>query len=84
MWKVKGGWWRVECGCWTGVSKGHCPNKLRLAGPEGWGRQTEAQTAGGILSSSTPHPRPPPPGIGTEGRGRGLRALARITLGTDF
>lgn len=81
MWKVKGGGWRVECGCWTGVSKGHCPNKLRQAGPEGWGGQTEAQTAGGILSSSTPLPSP---GIGIEGRGRGLRALARITLGTDF
>lgn len=50
----------MECGCWTGVSKGHCPNKLRQACPEGWGGPTEAQTAGGILSSSTPPPRPPP------------------------
>lgn len=73
----------MECGCWTGVSKGHCPNKLRQSGPEGWGGQTEAQTAGGILSSST-CPPPSPPGIGIEGQGRGLRALARITLGTDF
>lgn len=78
MWKAKGGWWRVECVCWTGVSKGQCPNKLGQAGPEGWGGQTEAQTAGGIPSNSTR------PGLGIEGRGQGLRALARITLGTDF